>query len=95
MPISSQNLTNAQDEIIVESFKRKMTGSDLRENLKFSHQNDRMTKRCNDALNASRRRIYNIFYSKQCKVTQSQGESDRVFLQLLKKGLRQEIPLYD
>ena len=41
MPISSQNLTNAQDEIIVESFKRKMTGSDLRENLKFSHQNDR------------------------------------------------------
>ena len=41
MPISSQNLTNAQDEIIVESFKREMTGSDLRENVKFSHQNDR------------------------------------------------------
>ena len=41
MPISSQNLTNAQDEIIVESFKRKMTGSDWRENLKFLHQNDR------------------------------------------------------
>ena len=41
MPISRQNLTNAQDEIIVESFKRKMTGSDLRKNLKFSHQNDR------------------------------------------------------
>ena len=41
MPVSSQNLTNAQDEIIVESFKRKMTGSDLRENLKFSRQNDR------------------------------------------------------
>ena len=35
------NLTNAQDEIIVEYFKRKMTGSDLRENLIFSHQNDR------------------------------------------------------
>ena len=55
----------------------------------------RMKKRCYDALNASRRRIYNIFYSKQRKVTQLQGESDRVFLQLLKKGLRQEIPLCD
>ena len=40
MPISTQNLTNAQDEIIVESFKCEMTGSDLRENVKFSHQND-------------------------------------------------------
>ena len=41
MPIRSENLTNAKDEIIVKSFKRKMTGFDLRENLKFSHQNDR------------------------------------------------------
>ena len=89
-------------------FKRELTGSELRENLKFSHQSDRKdpgflnlrvyltlrtTKRVYGVLKASRRRIHSGYYTKQWNIAQLWGKNDRAFFDIQKKDLRQEIAL--